>query len=175
MGDAKVSMIVVERTDRHFQVWAYSVSMARLLLRSPKSETFGTRYDVLFQNVKALKLPTTLQGLVVAEAGPTEAGRILAETGLQLPKEKKIFTVRTDFFDGYVVAGVCDSRGYRRVLRVQSPLVGSVSPRWMGRAQRNPLNQVDSIYCVINSTFGSTYLCRYFTSRPTRAMEPRPA
>lgn len=34
---------------------------------STGSETFATRVDVLFENVKALKLPTSLDGLVVAE------------------------------------------------------------------------------------------------------------
>lgn len=73
-----MSTIVVEHTDRRFQVWAYSISMARLLLRSTRSETFGRRQDVLFQNVKALKLPTDLDGLVVAEADPIDAERISA-------------------------------------------------------------------------------------------------
>jgi hypothetical protein len=98
---------LLERTDRRFQVWAYSVGMARLLLRSTKSETFASRVDVLFQNVKALKLPTALDGLVVAEADPRDAARISAETGLLPSEDTTIFTVRAGAFDGYVVAGVC--------------------------------------------------------------------
>ena len=98
--------VVVEHADRRFQVWAYSVSMARLLLRSTKSDTFTTRVDVLFQNVKAVKLPTALDGLVVAEANTPEAAQISAETGLLPSEDTKIFSVRTGAFEGYVVAGV---------------------------------------------------------------------
>jgi hypothetical protein len=105
--DALVNTVVVEHADRRFQVWAYSVSMARLLLRSTKSETFTTRLDVLFQNVKAMKLPTGLDGLVVAQADTPEEARISAETGLLPSEDTKIFTVRAGAFDGYVVAGVC--------------------------------------------------------------------
>jgi hypothetical protein len=98
---------VVERVDREFQVWAYSVGMARLLLRSTKSDTFATRVDVLFQNVKALKLPTSLDGLLVAEAGADETALILSETGILPSDETKFFRVWAGTFEGYVVAGVC--------------------------------------------------------------------
>lgn len=93
--------------DRRFQVWAYSVSMAHLLLRSAKSETCATRQDVLFQNVKALKLPTAMDGLVVAEADPTESAQISAETGLLPSEHTVIFTIRAGPLAGYVVAGLC--------------------------------------------------------------------
>jgi hypothetical protein len=76
-------------------------------MRSTKSETFASRQDVLFQNVKALKLPTALDGLVVAEADPTDAARISAETGSLPSEDTTIFTIRAGTFDGYVVAGVC--------------------------------------------------------------------
>ncbi|MFT3887730.1 MAG: hypothetical protein QM713_06160 [Arachnia sp.] len=102
-----MSAVVIEQTDRLFQVWAYSVGMARLLLRSAKSETFATRLDVLFQNVKAMKLPAVLEGLVVAEADPVEAAGISTETGLLTSEDTTIFIVRAGAFDGYVVAGVC--------------------------------------------------------------------
>lgn len=102
-----MSAVLVDRADRRFQIWEYSVSMARLLLRSTKSETFTTRCDVLFQNVKAMKLPTSLDGLVISEADPAGEARIAAEVGLLPGDGAKIFTVRSGAFDGYVVAGVC--------------------------------------------------------------------
>jgi hypothetical protein len=79
---------IVDHRERVFQVWAYTVGMGRLLLRSSKNETFGTRVDVLFQNVRAMKLPTLLDGLVVTVAAgalPKETCQHLtaAETGPQ--------------------------------------------------------------------------------------------
>ena len=54
------------------RVWSYTVGMGRLLLRSPKSPGAATRVDVLFQNVKALKLPTRLEGLSLRSPGDEE-------------------------------------------------------------------------------------------------------
>jgi hypothetical protein len=98
---------VIERAERLFQIWSYSVGMARLLLRSTKSDTFATRVDVLFQNVKALKLPTSLDGLVITEADADEAARISSETGILPAEGTRNFIVRSGAFDGYIVAGVC--------------------------------------------------------------------
>ena len=98
---------LVARGDRRFQLWSYSVSMARLLLRSTKSDTFATRVDVLFQNVKAMKLSTSLDGLVVVEADLDQADLVSYETGHLPDGETLIFIVRSGSFDGFVVAGVC--------------------------------------------------------------------
>ncbi len=51
-------------------------------MRSPKNETFLTRVEVLYQNVKAIRLPTVLEGLVVTEADPDLTQQIEDETGL---------------------------------------------------------------------------------------------
>ena len=45
-----------DRSDRVFQLWAYTVGMGRLLLRSTVSDQFSTRIDVVFQNVQAVQL-----------------------------------------------------------------------------------------------------------------------
>lgn len=97
---------LVDRSDRIFQVWAYTVGMSRLLLRSTKNETFATRVEVLFQNVKAMQLPTSLEGLVVAEADADLAQRIEAETGLTRGEGAQFFGLWTAHRVGYVVAGV---------------------------------------------------------------------
>lgn len=68
--------------ERVFQLWSYTVGMGRLLLRSTKSEGFGTRIDVVFQNVQALQLPAVLGGLVAAPADETSTRRITAELRL---------------------------------------------------------------------------------------------
>jgi hypothetical protein len=97
---------LVDRPERVFQVWAFTVGMNRLLLRSTKSETHPTRVDVLFQNVKAMNLPTQLDGLVVTEAGAAREIEIIEETGL-LPGEGTVFfEVESSGRIGFVVAGV---------------------------------------------------------------------
>lgn len=100
---------LVDRPERRFQLWDYTVGMARLLLRSTKNETFTTRIDVLFQNVKAMQLPTSLDGLVVTEADDELAKRIASETGI-LREESHFFAIETARGVGYVVAGVMVSR-----------------------------------------------------------------
>lgn len=54
-------------SDRHFQLWLYSVSHAQLLLRSTMGPNADSRVDVLFKGVAALNLPTSFDGLRVRE------------------------------------------------------------------------------------------------------------
>ena len=48
---------------RLFQLWGFTVSMGRLLFRSPKSAGFDSRVDLLFQNVVYLETPSLLRDL----------------------------------------------------------------------------------------------------------------
>lgn len=98
---------LINRPDRRFKMWQYSVSMARLLLRSNKDDGAGSRIDVMFQDVHALKLPTLLDGLVIAEADSEQSGRAARETGVVLDRGTVVYSVRGLAYDGYVVAGVC--------------------------------------------------------------------
>ena len=100
---------LVDRPERVFQLWAYTVGMGRLLMRSTKNETFATRIDVLFQNVKALQIPTSLDGLVVTEADDELADRVESETGI-LREESRFFAIETTRGVGYIVAGVMVSK-----------------------------------------------------------------
>ncbi len=102
---------LIDRPDRRFQVWAYSVSLKRLLLRSTKSvfpdETVRTRIDVLFQSVEAMFMPKTLmQGLVVTVAGPEAVERIIDETGMLPDDGLKFFEIECGGRRGFVIAGV---------------------------------------------------------------------
>lgn len=97
---------VVDRPERVFQMWGFTVSMGRLLLRSAKSQDFSTRIDVLFQDVKAVSLPALLDGLVVSVAGPEEEARVAAETGLRLGAGAKCFLVESAGIHGFVIAAV---------------------------------------------------------------------
>ena len=49
--------------DRRFQVWSYSVSHRLLLLWSTKSAEHPSQVDVLFEDVRAMELATTLLAL----------------------------------------------------------------------------------------------------------------
>lgn len=103
-----------DRSDRVFQLWAYTVGMSRLLLRSTKSDQFGSRIDVVFQNVKAIQLLSVLHGIVIARADDAEAERITRETGLLPDVDREFFSVYGSNYVGYVVAGVvvaCEDAG----------------------------------------------------------------
>jgi hypothetical protein len=56
-------------SDRHFQIWKYTVSQAQLLLRSVKDDDHPTRLDVLFVGVTHLELPTSFDGLRIERTG----------------------------------------------------------------------------------------------------------
>ena len=101
-----MSTPIVDRPERVFQLWAFTVGMGRLLLRSTKSGSFGTRVDVLFQNVKAINLPTHLDGLVVTVAGPEFQERIVEATGLLPDADTTFFEIECSGRRGFVVAGV---------------------------------------------------------------------
>jgi hypothetical protein len=92
--------------ERVFQVWAYTVGMGRLLLRSTKTETFDTRVDVLFQNVKAVKFPAVLEGLVVGVANSETAEEITRLTGLLPDEDTTFYSLGSSSLLDYVVAGV---------------------------------------------------------------------
>ncbi len=97
---------LVDRPERVFQVWAFTVGMNRLLLRSTKSESDVTRIDVLFQNVKWIELPTRLDGLVVTKAGHRREVEIIEKTDLRPVEGTVFFDIASSGRTGFVVAGV---------------------------------------------------------------------
>lgn len=97
-------MTTIEHRDRRFQLWAYSVSMSRLLLRSTKDEGATTRIDILFQNVAAVALPASLLGVVVRPANDEELRWIADSSGVEV-RSGRAFVVEGDGYRGYVVAG----------------------------------------------------------------------
>lgn len=99
--------LIIDQHHRRFQVWAYSVSLARLLLVSNTSDSFATRYDVLFQNVRAMNLATSLDGLIVRVASVSEQDAILAQSGLVLTQSSTTYIVESQRFVGFVVASLC--------------------------------------------------------------------
>lgn len=107
---------LIDFQTRVFQVWAYSVGMSRLLLRSVRGSTQTTRVDVLFQGVTAMKLPTSLHGLVIWAANDQQTADIAEETGLLPDEDYRFFVLSGTPSDGYVVAAACvhaeDDREY---------------------------------------------------------------
>lgn len=101
-----VTVETLAAAHRVFQVWSYTVAMGRLLLRSTKTLTFGSRVDVLFQNVKAVKIPTRLDGVVVRAPTEDERRHIESDTGLLGDDATRIFVLEGASYSGYVVAGV---------------------------------------------------------------------
>lgn len=57
---------------REFRIWSFTVGHKELLLRSTKENSLTTRVDVLFVNVAAINLPTTLPEIDVVEADERE-------------------------------------------------------------------------------------------------------
>lgn len=59
--------------DRTFQVWAYSVSHAQLLLRSPSDAAHSKNIDIAFVGVDRMDLVTGCTGIEVEEVAATGA------------------------------------------------------------------------------------------------------
>ena len=58
--------------DRDFQIWDYSVSHGRLLIRSPKGMQFRKNIDIKFFGVQYLSLPRHLKCLTIDHANDEE-------------------------------------------------------------------------------------------------------
>jgi hypothetical protein len=78
--------------------------MRRLLLRSTKTATFGTRIDILFQNVHALKLPSRLGGVAVRLVSGEEEAALLLDSGAQC-EDANTYVLEGTGYSGYVIAG----------------------------------------------------------------------
>jgi hypothetical protein len=95
---------LVNHPDRKFQLWAYTVSLRRLLFRSTKDEDSKTRVDVLFQNVQAMNLPKTTGELVVRLADEADSDAISTATGVTPADDVSFYTLHGSMQGGYVVA-----------------------------------------------------------------------
>lgn len=90
---------------RNFQVWAYTVSHAQLLLRSTRGDDHPTRIDMGFKNTKALSVSHLMPELHIEEADPQRRLALLADVGLP-DDSAKCFLLRWTGGNGYVIAGV---------------------------------------------------------------------
>lgn len=90
--------------DRRFQIWAYVVSHAQLLLRSNKSNEYLTRVEILFKGVQMIDLPTQFKGLDIREVSDMEAWQRRGNRASNLPNVYKLFQVAGADFSGAVIA-----------------------------------------------------------------------
>jgi hypothetical protein len=65
----------MDLSNRHFQVWQYTVSLARLYLRSTKTEKDPKNIDVVFLGVQYIDLITEFDGLQIVAPTPEEEER----------------------------------------------------------------------------------------------------
>ncbi|MDB5337683.1 MAG: hypothetical protein JWN70_3302 [Planctomycetaceae bacterium] len=101
-----MSEFLIDRFERDFQVWNYTVGMRRLLLRSNKEGRFDTRIDILFQNVQAMRLPTHLHGVRVSEADDVEKASLVEQFGQGMVQSGRLFHIENRVSIGFVVAGL---------------------------------------------------------------------
>ena len=136
----------VVRSDRTFQLTAYSASHSQLLLSSrddADDEACETTIEVLFKPVEAVRVQECYRGLVIACATAAEAAAIgagIADYGYRA-REARTFVLRSQGVEGYVV---CPAIGRREGVlpRMQQSLIHRYSPdetRW----PRGPLGEVD--------------------------------
>lgn len=99
-------MSIIVDSSRRFQLWRATVGHGQVLLRSPKTAADPTRIDVLFKPVGAIKIRTTLRGLLVREGSSEEMRKIASDSGESLNAEFKAYVIESETFTGYVVASV---------------------------------------------------------------------
>lgn len=90
-------------SERHFQIWKYTVSHSQLLLRSTKSSRYPTRIDILFKGVKSVHLPTSFDKLVITEESSKDVHKFAP---LGYSENEKLFVMQGVGFAGYVAASV---------------------------------------------------------------------
>jgi hypothetical protein len=109
--------------DGRFQWWSYTVSHGQLLLRCPPSPTRATQVDVLFKNVSAVSLSTTLDDLEFVDGEGSGLQTIVGPVG-----GRRLFIVHAKGMGGYVVAGTVLHREWHGTHSERSPLVPAFPP-----------------------------------------------
>ena len=99
---------------RRFHIHLYWVSHGVLLLRSPKSNTEGTRVDILFQDVAWMALPSWLCGLEIAQSDGIGQPFQLPKSLREEAALRKTYRVTTEGTDHFIIAGgisISEDRG----------------------------------------------------------------
>ena len=81
------------------------MSHGQLLLRSPKAPGLPTRVDVLFTDVRAMELRTTLQTLTIEEGQPSDLSGRPTRPQEATEAGHKFYLLRSGDWVGYIIAG----------------------------------------------------------------------
>jgi hypothetical protein len=57
--------VLIYESDRHFELWNWSVSHSDLILRSNRTSDLSTRVEILFKNVRAAGIASSFRNLRV--------------------------------------------------------------------------------------------------------------
>lgn len=95
----------IDQSDRIFHLEVLRGGMNRLLFRSNMSETWPTRVEILFMNVKYLAVATVLRGPVIQRLGSLEECSDRVSWSLDAPSGIAVFSVHSGDGRGMVVAG----------------------------------------------------------------------
>ena len=95
----------IDQSDRVFHLEVLRGGMNRLLFRSNMSETWPTRVEILFMNVKYLAVATVWHGPVIQRLGSLDECADRVPWSLDAPIEISVFSVRSHAGEGLVVAG----------------------------------------------------------------------
>jgi hypothetical protein len=91
--------------NRDFQIWAYSVSHGRLLLRSCKSAQHPTRIDVLFTDVQTMEVRANIQTISIEEVNISDVVDRSTKPKDTLEPGQKVFLLKSIGWTGCIVAG----------------------------------------------------------------------
>lgn len=99
--------VSIQFLDRRFEWWAYSVSMGRLLLRSPKAGELP-RVDILFQAARDARISSVYEGLHVSN-GPRDDQFSEEIAGIALQGSESVFRLVSRSGSGFVIASAVSS------------------------------------------------------------------
>jgi hypothetical protein len=93
--------------DRHFQVWAYTASLGRLLLRSLKGQEPGqlTSVEIMFQNVRAMQVRSAYSALQLRDATQSEIEELLRHLDKPPVPPTRFIVLGEDLYRGWVICG----------------------------------------------------------------------
>jgi hypothetical protein len=109
-GSRLVPGTEIFRAERTFQLWAHTVSHSQTLLRSTlgrdrRGRDYGTRLDVLFKPVEAMKIRNAYDDLVIRVATTDETSDIRSQApGVTFHRDTRVFLLESAGEADYVIA-----------------------------------------------------------------------